>query len=1069
MNKLKIEDIIPDKSDLRILVESYYENTFYQENKQSIEDELGLIEIHGLDEKLLIIKNSGIVKNTNNGNSYVSYLLGLTTVPPLGKLMTKGGSLPDIDIDFNAKRRDEVFAHLYEKYRDGFAHIGTHGTLQAKNAFKDVCRIFNVPFQEANLLSSLIPDNIETINEAMLDPKFAAKINESETLQDVLKYSSQLEGTIKSYGRHACISGNSIVTINGKQISIGEAYSLYGEKGTVVDIRTPYGDKKAIVVLGSYSKVYRLDCLDDNGLILTSLNLSANHEVLTGDLYSPKFTEYKKIVEDQQFRFSASFNENTDYVDDFFIAGFLLQNLKFDPLKGMVYPVPTGFNFGNYYNLGREAFLRSWGSITDAGTLFSKIRDICRLYVHTNGSILKYRSYDNNDGFIGYDKMFSETNFLNGLFSSLVTFGSNTESGIKRKYGYFHRHSDITKLGEIKDEVNDYLQRFNFQLSDNLLLTDEAFVKWTAANFHLTVNRDIVDQGEVFPGTPFISFAKGGKVSDKKEQLYDIQILSNDPKHQCYYANSIVVHNCSAFEIPLITENGLVPIGELDGLTTKILTPDGWKSAKIWSSGIKRVDIYRLGNISYGENVRFTEDHLIQSSNGEWKSLLEMSESSDFCISRTSPTYSSLDFLAGWNWNNGYVTKWNQIISYFTPNKDDEAFDILSNSFSYREEKGRIDKKVLIETSITQLIYDKYGEENFRSLNKDKLAPKYEIDLESLRSWLAGLFSANSSVIRSNILLILVSRDVIDFVKTSLSKFGISCSKIYSRKPKVVKFKNGDFLCKEQFVLTLNSVNSFKFLNIIGLAQSYKRDKIKSSKIYKISEGNIEPVYEFTILNEENRDNQCGYVNGHVFSNCGIVLSPVNLNESIPLYSDNGLPVTQYDGGTVEKLGFIKVDLLGVKVLSIIDESLKYINLNPKYSKISSVYDFPLDDVKTYNLLSSGETLGVFQLEGASVSPSVPLVKPDSIHDIAAMLGVWRPGPLGMSYDKMYIERKHNPDSSRDFYIPRYNHIFRKTYGLGIYQEQYMILLQEMCGFDPIKTDVWRKGVGRTVDFYSFL
>ena len=64
MNKLKIEDIIPDKSDLRILVESYHEYDFYQENKQSIEDELGLIEIHGLDEKLLIIKNSGIVKNT---------------------------------------------------------------------------------------------------------------------------------------------------------------------------------------------------------------------------------------------------------------------------------------------------------------------------------------------------------------------------------------------------------------------------------------------------------------------------------------------------------------------------------------------------------------------------------------------------------------------------------------------------------------------------------------------------------------------------------------------------------------------------------------------------------------------------------------------------------------------------------------------------------------------------------------------------------------------------------------------------------------------------------------------
>lgn len=165
----------------------------------------------------------------------------------------------------------------------------------------------------------------------------------------------------------------------------------------------------------------------------------------------------------------------------------------------------------------------------------------------------------------------------------------------------------------------------------------------------------------------------------------------------------------------------------------------------------------------------------------------------------------------------------------------------------------------------------------------------------------------------------------------------------------------------------------------------------------------------------------------------------------------------------------MKVDLLGVKVLAIIDETLKLINSNPRYKKINSVYELPLDDKKSYSLLTKGDTLGIFQLEGASVSPSVPSVRPNNIHDIAAMLGIWRPGPLGMSYDKMYIERKNDPESDRDFYIPKYNHIFEKTYGLGIYQEQYMILLQEMCGFDPIKTDVWRKGVGRTVDFYSFL
>ena len=120
-------------------------------------------------------------------------------------------------------------------------------------------------------------------------------------------------------------------------------------------------------------------------------------------------------------------------------------------------------------------------------------------------------------------------------------------------------------------------------------------------------------------------------------------------------------------------------------------------------------------------------------------------------------------------------------------------------------------------------------------------------------------------------------------------------------------------------------------------------------------------------------------------------------------------------------------------------------------------------------MLATGDVLGIFQLEGNSIAPVVSKVKPESIDDISAILSVWRPGPMGMGYDKLFIDRKHNPESSKDFDIPKYNHLFRETYGLGIYQEQYMILLQEMCGFDPIKTDVWRKGVGRTIDFYSLL
>ena len=95
MTHLKIEDIIPDKSRLRVLVDSLSGLDFYNSFMKEIYDELGLIEIHNLDEQLMIIKESGIIKHTNNGNSYVSYLIGVTTVPPNGPLMKKGGSLPD--------------------------------------------------------------------------------------------------------------------------------------------------------------------------------------------------------------------------------------------------------------------------------------------------------------------------------------------------------------------------------------------------------------------------------------------------------------------------------------------------------------------------------------------------------------------------------------------------------------------------------------------------------------------------------------------------------------------------------------------------------------------------------------------------------------------------------------------------------------------------------------------------------------------------------------------------------------------------------------------------------------
>lgn len=95
MNKISLDDITPEKSELRLLVESFSDSEFYIQNFNEINSELGLLEIHGLDSRLIELKNSLTTKNSNNGNSYVSYLIGVTSVPPSGPLVKKGGSLPD--------------------------------------------------------------------------------------------------------------------------------------------------------------------------------------------------------------------------------------------------------------------------------------------------------------------------------------------------------------------------------------------------------------------------------------------------------------------------------------------------------------------------------------------------------------------------------------------------------------------------------------------------------------------------------------------------------------------------------------------------------------------------------------------------------------------------------------------------------------------------------------------------------------------------------------------------------------------------------------------------------------
>lgn len=772
---------------------------------------------------------------------------------------------------------------------------------------------------------------------------------------------------------HNCVAHNTKICTDKGIKTIAEVYEMTNGEGEnlppTLPVCTTYGLMHSRVVKTGKKKGYSVSLFsaDDNREISNAI-VSADHKIWVG---REGYLKYSSMRAGTKYYYTAK-TYSPWFVTDLFIAGFLLVMISKNVFENNYTMTRDSFGFKledmweifrDLYVDGYDSFDRAWGKTHRVSSLSQLAKRIYGLTRLENISCSIVKSYGVDKLF--YKNLFEQQDFIHGMFSSLQAYRdvsistpatisisnindlSSQDFSIINQSGY--SSPQIVNIGGIKEYLNDYLGQFDIQLGNILFLDDVNFCRYIAYN--------PIFLGGVRP--PDVYVMKMGLYSSTPLDMYDVQVITFDDSRQNFIANGIHVHNCSAFETPLITENGLIQIGKMDGLVEKILTPNGWKFAKIWKSGIRRVDTYRLGNRTYGEEVRFTSDHLIQTLDGEWKSLLDASNNLDDCIARTAPEYSSLDFLSGWNWNDGYVNSNNKIVSCFTPGKDDEVFTYLSSIFKYREEVGRTDKKVLIEDGVLESIYEKYGKDNFKSLNKNKLIPKNDLDLESLRSWLAGLFSSNSSVVRSNILLILDSKSVIDFVKASLAKFGIYCSNIHSRKPKLIRFSNGEYLCREQYVLTLNSVNSFKFLNIVGLVQEYKRDRIKKSKVYKILDGEFEPVYEFTILDENVRDNQCGYINGHVFSNCGVILSPTSLNESIPLYSQDGLPVTMYDGGTCEKLGYIKVDLLGVKVLAIIDETLRFINGSSRnYEKIDSIYNLKLDDAKTYEMLASGDVLG---------------------------------------------------------------------------------------------------------------
>ena len=191
----------------------------------------------------------------------------------------------------------------------------------------------------------------------------------------------------------------------------------------------------------------------------------------------------------------------------------------------------------------------------------------------------------------------------------------------------------------------------------------------------------------------------------------------------------------------------------------------------------------------------------------------------------------------------------------------------------------------------------------------------------------------------------------------------------------------------------------------------------------------------------------------------GVVIAGNKLAEQFPLYIDQSsnliLPSTQYDMYSSENAGLVKFDLLGLKTLTVINKTLKRLRLKKKDLDISKIN---LEDEKVYDLLSTGETIGLFQLESTGMRESIKQMKPNRFDDIIALVALYRPGP--MSNIPIYNDCK-NGIKRPDYIHPTLENILKPTYGIIIYQEQVMQIAQTLAGFTAGEADILRRAMGK--------
>ena len=188
----------------------------------------------------------------------------------------------------------------------------------------------------------------------------------------------------------------------------------------------------------------------------------------------------------------------------------------------------------------------------------------------------------------------------------------------------------------------------------------------------------------------------------------------------------------------------------------------------------------------------------------------------------------------------------------------------------------------------------------------------------------------------------------------------------------------------------------------------------------------------------------------------GVVISKRPVMDYVPLATNDGAPVTQFTMTTIEELGLLKMDFLGLRTLTVIQDALDLVE--KQYGKKIKTDEIPMNDPEVYQTIGAGKTVGIFQLESGGMTSFVKELRPEGIEDIIAGISLYRPGP--MDFIPKYVEGKKHPEAVK-YTAPQLEPILSATYGCIVYQEQVMQIVRDLAGYTMGRADLVRKAMSK--------